>query len=182
MSYEEVKVEAEKHAQREVDAGRGLFRFLTGEEDARTTPLATPVPEQKAPKEQSGWFSSVTGLFSGIKGSSKSGTSDPANSPAFTEGEVHADLVMVCLFRRFGCRRVNWMLYRTTKDTTSSATSWSTCLVSTVTQAIMGSCLTWTQIPTPGILVGYSLSERMASGKRNRLYDGTGSRDGDSSL
>ena len=98
MSAEDMKEEVTKKAQDVVDASRGLFRFLAGSEDEQTTDHVAPVQEQKSSKEGQGWFSSVTGLFSGIKGSSRPGGSatDAHSRPAFTEGEVHADLVMVC--------------------------------------------------------------------------------------
>ena len=107
MSVEDMKDEAMKRGQRVADMGRGMFRFLTGAEDAQATPQFAPVPEQKPAKEESGWISSVTGLFSGIKGSSRSGgsSSDTWNGPAFTEGEVHADLVMVRIFLHLFSRK-----------------------------------------------------------------------------
>ncbi|KAI0735452.1 TIM21-domain-containing protein [Earliella scabrosa] len=96
MSFDEVREEAAKRGQLFVDWTKGLFRFLTGEEVARSPSQPTPVQEHKPEKEEKGWMSSVTGMFSGIKGGSKSGGSsgETWNGSMFIEGEVHADLVM----------------------------------------------------------------------------------------
>ncbi|PIL29633.1 hypothetical protein GSI_08270 [Ganoderma sinense ZZ0214-1] len=95
MSFEDIKEEATTRGIRLVELTKGMFRFLTGEEDARPAALPVPVPEKKV-EETKGWMSSVTGMFSGIKGSTRSGSSsgEAYGGPAFTEGEVHADLVM----------------------------------------------------------------------------------------
>ncbi|EIW64526.1 uncharacterized protein TRAVEDRAFT_68318 [Trametes versicolor FP-101664 SS1] len=97
MSWDEVKEEAERRAEAVLEMGRSAFRFLSGEEVARAKPPPMPVQEHKQEQEKKGWLSSVTGLFSGIKGTARSsaGSSSEAwNGPALTEGEVHADLVM----------------------------------------------------------------------------------------
>ncbi|KAI0724279.1 TIM21-domain-containing protein [Cerioporus squamosus] len=96
MSVEEMKEEAARRGQRLVDMSKGLFKFLTGEEDAASTPQPAVVQERRAEKEEKGWLSSVTGLFSGIKGAARPGgsSSEASGGAAFTEGEVHADLVM----------------------------------------------------------------------------------------
>ncbi|KAI0823076.1 TIM21-domain-containing protein, partial [Trametes gibbosa] len=97
MSWDEVKQDVEKRAESILDMGRSVFRFLSGEEVAKPKPPPMPVQEHKAEQEQRGWLSSVTGLFSDIKGSSRNSAgsaSEVWNGPAFTEGEVHADLVM----------------------------------------------------------------------------------------
>ncbi|KAI8995382.1 TIM21-domain-containing protein [Trametes punicea] len=97
MSWEEVKEEAERRGERALDMMKGLFRFLTGEEVARPKPPPMPVQETKEKQEKKSWFASVTGLFVGIKGTTRGGLSSGAeawNGPMFTEGEVHADLVM----------------------------------------------------------------------------------------
>ncbi|KAI0336099.1 hypothetical protein GY45DRAFT_1239133 [Cubamyces sp. BRFM 1775] len=97
MSWDEIKEDVERRGERAVDMMKGLFRFLTGEEVERPRPPPMPVQERKVEEEKKGWLASVTGLFSGIKGASRSGSgsgSDAWNGPAFTEGEVHADLVM----------------------------------------------------------------------------------------
>ncbi len=98
MSLDEMKDEAANRGQRLVDSTKGLFRFLTGEEIA-TPSQPVEVREQKEEKEEKGWMSSVTGMFSGIKGGSKSSSpsGDTWNGTTFAEGEVHADLVMVCV-------------------------------------------------------------------------------------
>ncbi len=97
MSVDEMKEEAARRGQRLVDMSKELFKFLTGEVDASSAPQPVVVQEQRAEKEQKGWLSSVTGLFSGIKGATRSGgmSSEAHSGAAFTEGEVHADLVMV---------------------------------------------------------------------------------------
>ena len=94
---DELQDEATKRGQRILDSAKGLFRFLTGEEVARPASQPVEVREQKVEKEAKGWFSSVTGVFSGIKGSSQSSGSsgDAVSGSGFAEGEVHADLVMV---------------------------------------------------------------------------------------
>ncbi|TBU34974.1 TIM21-domain-containing protein [Dichomitus squalens] len=96
MSLEDVKEEAVRRGTRLAELTKGMFRFLTGEEDARPAAPPIPVQEKTVEEEQKGWLSSVTGIFSGIKGTTKSGRSsgEAYNGPAFTEGEVHADLVM----------------------------------------------------------------------------------------
>ena len=101
MSTDEMKQEAEQRLHRLVDIFRGMFRFLAGSEDVHPTPQPAPEQEQKTVKQEGGWFSSVTGMFSGIKGpsSSASSSAESWSGPAFTEGEVHADLVMVRLTR-----------------------------------------------------------------------------------
>ncbi len=96
MSFEDIKGEALTRGTRLVELTKGMFRFLTGEEDVR--PVAPPLPvQEKKVEEKQGWMSSVTGMFSGIKGSPRSGGSagETYNGSAFTEGEVHADLAMV---------------------------------------------------------------------------------------
>ncbi|KAI1797619.1 TIM21-domain-containing protein [Ganoderma leucocontextum] len=95
MSFEDIKEEALTRGIRLVELTKGMFRFLTGEEDARPAAPPMPPPEKKV-EENKGWMSSVTGMFSGIKGTAKPGGSagEVYSSSAFTEGEVHADLVM----------------------------------------------------------------------------------------
>ena len=152
MSFEDIKEEATTRGIRLVELTKGMFRFLTGEEDVR--PAVPPVPvQEKKMEEKKGWMSSVTGMFSGIKGSTRSGSSsaEAYNGPTSTEGEVHADLVMVCPCQ---CQcltlKLANVLRRMTKGTTSSAISSSTC-----------------QIPTPGTPVECSFNERTAFRKRN---------------
>ncbi|KAI0757272.1 TIM21-domain-containing protein [Daedaleopsis nitida] len=96
MSFEEMQEEVTKRAHRLTEMWRGMFRFLTGEEVARPSPQAAPVQQQEVVKEEKGWVSSVAGLFSGIKGSTRSSvpSTDASNGPLFSEGEVHADLIM----------------------------------------------------------------------------------------
>ncbi|KAI0639135.1 TIM21-domain-containing protein [Trametes polyzona] len=97
MSWDEVKGEAERRAERALEMAKGVFRFLSGEEVERSKPPPMPVQERKQEQEKKGWLASVTGMFSGIKaaGRNAGGSGSEAwNGPAFTEGEVHADLVM----------------------------------------------------------------------------------------
>ncbi|KAI9066684.1 hypothetical protein FKP32DRAFT_1755734 [Trametes sanguinea] len=97
MSWDDIKAEAEARSERAAEAMKGLFRFLTGEEGSQPKAAPMPVQEKREEQEKKGWLASVTGLFSGIKGTTRSGSGSSAdawNGPAFTEGEVHADLVM----------------------------------------------------------------------------------------
>lgn len=121
MSWDEVKEEAERRAEAVLEMGRSAFRFLSGEEVARAKPPPMPVQEHKQEQEKKGWLSSVTGLFSGIKGTARSsaGSSSEAwNGPALTEGEVHADLVMVCIMRPWQGRCPLMMSCRTERSRT----------------------------------------------------------------
>lgn len=97
QTFDEIVDGVKSRANGVVDSCRGIFRFLSGEpspsHQSPTTPLLEHVDEPK-PK---GWLSNVTGMFSGIKSTSSS-SSEPSlshNGPMATEGEVHADLVMV---------------------------------------------------------------------------------------
>ncbi|KAH9922005.1 TIM21-domain-containing protein [Epithele typhae] len=95
MSTEDMVSTASAKSQQVVDLGRSMFRFLTGSEDAQPSPQAVPTAEHSKLKEEGGWMSSMAGMFSGIKGSTRAaGSSRDRGSPAYTEGEVHADLVM----------------------------------------------------------------------------------------
>lgn len=96
MSFEDIKEEALTRGTQLVELTKGMFRFLTGEQDARPTAPPVPVQEKKV-EENENWMSSVMGMFSGIKGPTKPGGSagEVYNGAGFTEGEVHADLVMV---------------------------------------------------------------------------------------
>ncbi|KAI0359102.1 hypothetical protein OH77DRAFT_1473742 [Trametes cingulata] len=97
MSWDEIRGEAETRAARVLEMAKGVFRFLSGEEVARSKPAPEPVQQPKQEQEKKGWAAAVTGLFSGIKGTARSASGSGAeswNGPAFTEGEVHADLVM----------------------------------------------------------------------------------------
>ncbi|KAI0374446.1 hypothetical protein BV20DRAFT_507695 [Pilatotrama ljubarskyi] len=97
MSWDEIRGEAEKRAARVLEMAKGVFRFLSGEEVARSKPPPVPVQESKPEQEKKGWVSAVTGMFSGIKGTARGAAGSGGeswNQPAFTEGEVHADLVM----------------------------------------------------------------------------------------
>ncbi|KAI0670171.1 TIM21-domain-containing protein [Trametes maxima] len=97
MSWDEITEDAGRRADHVLDATKGLFRFLSGEEVVRVKPPPMPVQEHKPEEEKQGWFASLTGLFSGIKGPARTGTGSTTeswNGSAFTEGEVHADLVM----------------------------------------------------------------------------------------
>ena len=71
-------------------------------------------------------------MFSGIKGGSKSGGSsgETWNGSMFTEGEVHADLVMVCAFALSNTYSVDGVRRRMIRESTSSVTCSSTCRVS----------------------------------------------------
>ncbi|KAI0094562.1 TIM21-domain-containing protein [Irpex rosettiformis] len=84
------------------ERAKRLFRFLNGDPVPATRPSApAPTPEVKEVKEESGWKSSFTGLFSGLRGASREvgeSLSDSDNDEGYTEGEVQAMLVMLILF------------------------------------------------------------------------------------
>ncbi|KAI0076276.1 hypothetical protein K474DRAFT_1598295 [Panus rudis PR-1116 ss-1] len=101
MSYDEMSEVAKAHARDVWDSCRELFRFLSG------NPVPPPQYPHSSPPEisdepkKTGWMSGVTGLFSGLRGASKSldGTGEDSSSPSGeTEGEVHADLAMARYF------------------------------------------------------------------------------------
>ncbi|THH32326.1 hypothetical protein EUX98_g1868 [Antrodiella citrinella] len=74
-----------------------MFKFLSGDSVPAVHNVSLPDPETKEEKKETGWLTSVTGVFAGLKGPSAAHTEhfeDPTTGPSETEGEVHADLVM----------------------------------------------------------------------------------------
>ncbi|CAL1696398.1 unnamed protein product [Somion occarium] len=70
MTFDEVVNGAKSRASEAVEACRGVFRFLSGEPVPSKEAPGAPIPESKEEPEPRGWMSSVTGMFSGLKGSS----------------------------------------------------------------------------------------------------------------
>lgn len=97
MSFDDVVDGTKSRVNGVVDSCRGIFRFLSGESGPSSPSPAAPIPETMEKLKPKGWLSNVTGLFSGIKSTSSTSneTNVSYNGPMSTEGEVHADLVMV---------------------------------------------------------------------------------------
>lgn len=98
MSVDEMVENVKTRAEAGLDTAKQLFKFLSGDPVARSHSEVPAKPEVKPREEEKGWTSGFTGLFSGLRGTSQSTTekrSDAADGGAYTEGEVHADLVMV---------------------------------------------------------------------------------------
>lgn len=76
------------------EKSKGLFRYLSG---APVTPSSLPEPlqmEVKEPKKSESTSWSFVGMFSGLRGTrTNSSDSMRTNGDAWTDGEVHADLV-----------------------------------------------------------------------------------------
>lgn len=99
MTPNEILDAAKERLDRLSENFKQMFRFLSGDSVPTPRGMPTSSPDVKEEKQEKGWISSLTGVFSGIKGASVAHTEhfeDPAG-PVDTEGEVHADLVMVGL-------------------------------------------------------------------------------------
>ena len=97
MSLDEIVDDMKSRANGVFDSCRGIFRFLSGESGpSHQSPTATVSEAVEEPRPK-GWLSNVTGMFSGIKSTSSTSSESKSlyNGPMATEGEVHADLVMV---------------------------------------------------------------------------------------
>ncbi|THH02481.1 hypothetical protein EW026_g361 [Hermanssonia centrifuga] len=97
MSLDEVTDAAGQHASEVMDSCKRMFRFLTGDPLPSTQPVSSPVPEVTEEKKSSSWKSGAIGLFSVLRSSTKEpkeSGNDVPDEHAYTDGEVHADLVM----------------------------------------------------------------------------------------
>ncbi|OCH96669.1 hypothetical protein OBBRIDRAFT_830072 [Obba rivulosa] len=98
MSLNELAVAVQARAERTLETAKQMFRFLSGD----VTPAPAPPPplvrqEKKEVKKESGWTSAFTGIFSSVRGATRSTPETPRTVPdgkMYDEGEVHADLVM----------------------------------------------------------------------------------------
>ena len=75
-----------------------LFRFLSGEPVPSTRAPPPSAPEPREEKQESGWRAGLTGLFAGLKGAGRDAAQAADDAPdgqVHTDGEVHADLIMV---------------------------------------------------------------------------------------
>ncbi|KZT74874.1 hypothetical protein DAEQUDRAFT_659963 [Daedalea quercina L-15889] len=96
LTVDELVEKAKARVKTTTDSAKELFRFLSG--DPLPQPQQDqPVKEQAiAEKEEKGWTSSFTGLFSGLRGTSKGSTEsrDTTDGNTYAEGEAHADLIL----------------------------------------------------------------------------------------
>lgn len=116
------------------DGAKRLFRFLSGDPvPGAKTSASVPVPEVKEVKQESGWKSSFTGLFSGIRGTSRDSgdmSIDGDDNEGHMEGEVQAMLVMVRDSSLVMNMKVEDSFFRTTIGSSSSDISESMFQVS----------------------------------------------------
>lgn len=100
MSVHDALQHAKDYSNDKLESARRLFRFLSGDPIPPTRPTPPVVaPEVKETKTESGWKSSVLGLFAGLRGSSREigdSYADTETGEGYSEGEVQALLVMVC--------------------------------------------------------------------------------------
>ncbi|OBZ79731.1 Mitochondrial import inner membrane translocase subunit tim21 [Grifola frondosa] len=95
MSLDDIVQSAKEHADNVFEAARQRFRFLSGDAVPPLPLPAAPKEDVKEKKKEGGWMSGFTGLFSGIKGVARTAAqSDSSDGQLYSEGEVHADLVM----------------------------------------------------------------------------------------
>ena len=130
MSFEAHMAMAREKLESVAETCRQLFKFLSGEQVPTPRDVAQPSSEVMEEKKETGWMSSITGIFSSLKGPSAAHTEhfeDPAG-PVDTDGEVHADLVMVSPSELFA-QRICSQRARTIEDTLNSDTCSSTCQV-----------------------------------------------------
>ena len=99
MSPHELAESAQHFASDKWESCKKLFRFLSGDPLPSSPPPPAPSVEPKQEKPAGGWKEGLTGLFAGLRPSSpESAGPTTTNVPeeGFVDGEVHADLVMVC--------------------------------------------------------------------------------------
>ncbi|KAF7789219.1 hypothetical protein EIP86_000160 [Pleurotus ostreatoroseus] len=97
MTLDEVVEGAKRRSEDAWESCKRLFRFLSGDPVPSTRGPAPPAPEPKAEKQESGWRAGLMGMFGGLRGSSRDSgniTDEIPDGQVYTEGEVHADLVM----------------------------------------------------------------------------------------
>lgn len=116
-----------------LESAKRMFRFLSGDAVPRTAQAQAPPQREMVEKKEGGWMVGFTGLFSGLRGptatSASGGGADSSDGSIHTDGEVHADLVMVCHFldhTHCAMRAKFSHCYRMTRGTSSSGICWST--------------------------------------------------------
>ena len=98
MSPDEMLENTQRYAQEKWESSKKLFRFLSGDPVPSSQPPPPLAVEPKQEHRPAGWRQGLTGLFAGLRPSGGDVVGPVANVPeeGFTDGEVHADLVMVC--------------------------------------------------------------------------------------
>ncbi|KAH9937430.1 TIM21-domain-containing protein [Fomitopsis serialis] len=96
LTTDELAEKSKARAQAAMDSTKELFHFLSGDPLPRSQPEQSAKEEVRQEKEEKGWTSGVTGLFSGLRGTTKSSpeSRDSTDASAYSEGEVHADLIL----------------------------------------------------------------------------------------
>jgi len=100
-SFDDALSSLKENAKNTWDKSIAAFKYLSGD----PLPPPVPVPQQfhNEAKKNAGNAWSFAGIFSSLKGQRGSSPETPSKSltgKKFTEGEVHADLVKVCLCTR----------------------------------------------------------------------------------
>lgn len=97
MTMDEFVEKTKTRAQAALDTTKELFRFLSGDPLPRPHTEQSVKEEVKQGKEEKGWTKGFTGLFSGLRGTNTSSTEskEASDGSMCSEGEVHADLVLV---------------------------------------------------------------------------------------
>ncbi|KAH9947703.1 TIM21-domain-containing protein [Amylocystis lapponica] len=96
MSFDEILESVRARGESALEATKRMFRFLSGDRVPRPPP-AQPAQKEVVEKKESGWSSGFTGLFSGLRGTAPGASGahvDASDGNVYTEGEVHADLIM----------------------------------------------------------------------------------------
>jgi mitochondrial import inner membrane translocase subunit TIM21 len=98
MSADEVVDSTKSYARDKWDSCKRLFKFLSGDPLPSSPSPPMPSVEPAQQKQPSGWMQGLTGLFSGLRPthSETAGPLPAIPEEGYVDGEVHADLVMVC--------------------------------------------------------------------------------------
>jgi import inner membrane translocase subunit TIM21 len=108
VSWQETKDWIMLQTRETVDYTKDLFRYLSGDpasSTSRASQVSLPVPRrQEAPaSDEKGLWANFAGLFGSLRGRSRKGpyegTLDTEHGRMWEEGEVHADLVRVSIYR-----------------------------------------------------------------------------------
>ncbi|KAJ3531642.1 hypothetical protein NM688_g7546 [Phlebia brevispora] len=97
MSLDEIVQGTKHYSEGAWDSCKRLFRFLSGDPLPSSRGPAPPVPETKEEKKEGGWKAALTGMFAGLRGSNRESSNiadDGPDGQLYTDGEVHADLIM----------------------------------------------------------------------------------------
>lgn len=98
LSWDEAVAWSKQRASFTWDETKRTFKYLIGSPTPPSPSVDSVSPELKDTKREKGGAWQLTGMFSSLKGA-KGGPTESraeAESRAFTEGEVHADLIRVC--------------------------------------------------------------------------------------